>query len=751
MKKFFIFCFANFVLLLLISACSPSGASPSNPAQVTPSLIDSTSTPVPTATFTPTLTPTPAPTEHPGWLPEGAVTRFGKGIFHNMAASRDGSMVAIAAAGGVYISEPFTGRVINFLESGADAVDVKFSANGDRIFIGLSDIGVQVWDRTSENTWEKNEAFFDSCADRISVSPDGSLLATYCLYTSNNQRLVIWDVGSQVMLYQQKIKIPSRYPNPFAMDFSPDGTDTLVIASNSSISFIEARSGDVKGLYYTPKNELVIDVEFSPDGSKVALVTDSSSVKLIDTATYSELSTINHQSKVYTLSFIDNETILSINEGYYVIQKTYGKIVKKVNKGLHPNHAVLPQAKILSASIGNEVVFLSLESEQAIKKVPGFVYYHWMSVDFSNNGNAFLGTHSNTDYFLVYATEPDNFIYYNASDICNGGKWIRFFGNTDIYFLVECADSIRIVESKTLKTVFQKKKPVWYTNNTEIYRHPWNDERELLALFFENQSGAEINYSIEVWEPINNKNISTFDIDSKDGNSWVMFSPQSKLLAVIPREKGNIQIHETASGKLIQSIPNNATGDEQYMISDTNMLLFIQRQNAVEVYSLVTGERLQKFTGLNTGKSAQGMNYIDETNIFIWYFNREVKNGQVIYFDYYDINTGEKIANLSVDIPTDNTNPFVDDGRNYIGRITDVYFHSENQGETAVVTVSSSNAHDWTHNFIFVIDITNNKIIKTYSFIGNQWFTPDQTPIINGFMFQRKYDTIFKWDVSTNR
>lgn len=749
--------FAFIISLFLISACFSTDTSTINPTETISSLVDSTSTPIPTATFTPTLTPTLAPTEHSGWLPEGAVARFGKGIFHNIAASQDGSLVAIAAAGGVYISDSYSGRVINFLESGGDAVDVKFSADGNRIFIALGDIGVQVWDRLQENTWEKSSIFFQSCADRISVSPDGTLLATYCLYTTNDEKLVIWDLNSQVLLYQQKIKIPSQYPNPFAMDFSPDGTNTIVIAANSSISFMDARNGKVKSIYYTPSNELIIDVKFSPDGSIVALVTDSNSVKFIDTVTYSELNTIDYQSKVYKISFLDNETIISINEGEYILQNIDGNIVKTTKMGVNPNHAVLPESKTLAASIGNEVVFLSLESGQVVGRTLGFTYSSWRSVDFSNDGNAFLGTHSNTDYFLIYSTDPDSFIYYNANDICNGGQWLLFFGNEEKHFLAECEESIRVVEINTLKMVFEKERGIWYTNNTNVYHHPWDDNLEFISLLYENLSGTSSKYYVEIWEPLNNKNLSTFDVDMKDNNSWTMFSPQSTLLAVIPREKGNIQIHEISSGKLVQSIPNNATGEERYFIDDVNLLLFVSKKNSVEIISIASGQTLKKISGLPSGKYIngvnrnepfQGMQYFNGSNAFVWYYTQDSKNGQIVYFDYYEINTGEKISSYSIEVPFSRSNPFFDDGKTYRGGVNDIYFHPENSGETAVITLTVTNPGDWKHNYIFVVDIVNNKILKTYSYIGNHWFEPNQTPIINGFMLQRKYDSIFKWDVS---
>jgi hypothetical protein len=104
-----------------------------------------------------------------------------------------------------------------------------------------------------------------------------------------------------------------------------------------------------------------------------------------------------------------------------------------------------------------------------------------------------------------------------------------------------------------------------------------------------------------------------------------------------------------------------------------------------------------------------------------------------------------------VEIPLDKQHPYFAEAKAFLGQVTNLYFHPEGQGKTAVVTATIQ-ASSWLRNFIFVIDLSKPEIVKTYSYFGNSgMFKPDQTPIVNGFMFQRNFDTIFKWDVSVEK
>lgn len=750
MNRLFIMRFSFAVLMFLLLSCASATPTPSPTA--TPTLSPTaTYTPIPSATTTamsaPTVTPTPVPTNHPGWLPEGAVARFGKGMFHSMAASTDGSMIAIAAAGGIYIVESPSGRIVNFLESGADAVAVSFSPDGEKVFIGLSDIGVQVWNRTQQNSWKKNDVFFPSCADRILVSPDGSQLVTYCF-----KRLVVWDIDSQKILYQQNMKLTRRSPTPFGMDFSPNDPNLVAIAANRSVTFIEATSGTIKGVYYSPKSEFIHDVKFSPDGSIVAFISDSSAITLVEMATLSVVGTIEHESKILSLSFVGNDAIFSVNDGEYILQQIDGTVVKQAKMQADSSHAIMSNSNIVALKTETNVLLVSLDNLKTVGKISGFVYTNWKTVNYSGDGNAFVGTWYSTDYFFGDFKSPDDFKYLNANEICHGGRWVSFFGNSSKYFLITCEDSLKVMEIATKRIVFSKPLPVRNETNAKLY-HPWSDERELLAMTYEGRPGSDTKYYIEIWEPLDNKKISVIDLEIKNDVPWMIFSPQSKLLAVTSKDNSNIYIYDILDGRLMQTISGIQPGVKRYWISDSNRALIFQRENRIDVYSIESGELLYRTTGLCSGDSsfripAQGMEFFDEVGTLVWYCFKYVNAKWVAYFDYYELSSGEPISNYSIEIPISGNNPYYDDGNNYRSGITDVLFHPEGNGNTVVITAVTADLLKWKHNYIFVIDISGNEILKTYSYIGSEWFLPDQTPIINNFMFQRNFDTIFKWDVS---
>lgn len=141
--------FMLLVFTLVVSACAPA----TTPALTT--VTENTSTPtvmptstaIPTATLIPTITPTPIPPNHPGWMPEGAIARFGMGKYNAITVSPDNSIVAVAGTGGVHFINPLTGHTTDFLETGANVEDVIFSSDGNKIYIGIGVDGVLIWAR----------------------------------------------------------------------------------------------------------------------------------------------------------------------------------------------------------------------------------------------------------------------------------------------------------------------------------------------------------------------------------------------------------------------------------------------------------------------------------------------------------------------------------------------------------------------------------------------------------------------------
>jgi WD40 repeat protein len=725
-----------------------------------------TVTPSPTNTATPTHTPTP--TDHPGWMPKGAVVRLGKGSFGDLVASPDGSTVAIAATGGVYFADPSTGRIVDFLDTGSSPNAIAFSSDGNRLFTSISDRGVQFWDKTSGN-WEKSDFFFESCSQNIWVSPDDSLLFTYCPYYTKKNQLVAWDINKKIMRYQERIvlKTESGRLKPFGLDFSPLNPEVMAVARNTTISLLETSTGKLIKNYYEPNGKPVAGVQFSPDGSKIAYIVDSAIVVIVDSQTFDVLETIDLKSLVISVFFLDDDTLFSTtmngDSRRYLFYNTTGNIIRRFD-GWVNGYDYVAENSIFVLREGKDIRFLEYPNFRVLAEISGFIPSHnWINWHFSNDGNTFLGMYWTQAYFLIKPGSPQNFIPHGPS--CPGNGFLDLFGKSGKYFKVNCEDTIKIIEIATGKTVFSKKAPVRDTTNEDFFSHPMNQDDELLALLYKDDNGK---YYAEIWEPLKNKKISTFEVSLPSSELEKMysdnfqFSPQSNLIAIAPRGSSRTNIYDVGTGNLLTSIPNGdpGKGDFELILDDEQMLCFIRRNASVDVFSIETGELLHYFRGLREGQrvgglgvQVQGMEYFPESKTFVWYYTRDIRNGQSITFEYYTIPDGQKVDSYVVEIPIDKQNPLFDEKRSYPqSGILDVVFHPDGQGKTAVVTAITE-GYGWDHNFIYVVDIESAEILKSYAYpyAKSLAFSPDNSPIFDGFMYQRVHDVILKWDVSAER
>ncbi|MBN2500465.1 MAG: WD40 repeat domain-containing protein [Anaerolineales bacterium] len=125
------------------STTSTITTAPTETATLTPTL---TLWPTATITLTPTITP-PPPAGYTGPLPEGVVARLGKGRFTSLAASPDGSLLAIASSVGVYVFDAQTLVENHFLATDYPVTDVAWSNDGSLLAVGSPVFDqVTLWD-----------------------------------------------------------------------------------------------------------------------------------------------------------------------------------------------------------------------------------------------------------------------------------------------------------------------------------------------------------------------------------------------------------------------------------------------------------------------------------------------------------------------------------------------------------------------------------------------------------------------------
>jgi WD40 repeat protein len=759
--------FTFLIAILIVTACAPA-ATQANKSTTTIEntsmpLITPTNTVIPTATLIPTLTPTPIPPNHPGWMPEGAIARFGMGIYRSMAVSPDNSIVAVAATSGVYFIDPLIGRTIDFLETGADAQDVAFSPDGKRVYIGMGIEGVAIWFHDEANSWKQEEVFPYPCAYSVAISPNGETLFTKC-HNGANSKFVAWDLASKTQRYQSNY---AQAQTSFAMAFSPANSDLMAVAANQTVKLMEVKSGKTIKTYYEPNKNKVVDLDFSPDGSILAIVSESPEVILLNPESAEEIGRTKHNSNVLQLSFIDNKTIAAFMEKSSIIEDVSGKLIKNLNRSLNEWSRIqvyVPENNLIVIGDGAAIVSISLKNYAVISEVDGF-YRYFMS--YSGNGNAFRWGD-----LLMYSEDFSKQTHLDIYSLCGSPRHLGFADNDGKYISVSCdKDKIVTVEAKTMKVVSSFPLPLTYTSNTFVAEHPWSDERELLALMYENSNSSPAKYRIEIWNPIQNKKISTLDVDIHEfqlpdvGSARFVISPHSKYLVVLPPDGKTILSYRIDSGALIQNIKLNTprplhAGIDEGMFLDGDELFFIRHDNFIEAYSVESGELIQKISGLQLIKwnlceglclpDKNNFAYFSETKSFVNYNYVHGGDKFSLNFNFYDIESGKKVSSSSIQMPFKlKSGEKVGMGK-YSLMIDYVYLPPEKNGNVAVVgvrldPVGNKQLYDST---IYVVDISTNTILKNYTWQHTNWSTRSFA-YKNLFLFFLHDPVYFLFDIST--
>lgn len=752
------------IVTLLIATFFVTACTSATPTNKEVSAVENTSTPttLPTATFTPTATPTPAPTDHPGWMPEGAIARYGMGGYSGMAVSPDNSIVAIAGTSGVHLLNPLTGHTVDFLETGADPFDVTFSPDGQNLFISLGYSGVAIWNRDATGSWSQKEIFPAPCAVNLKLSPNGEILFTKC-FSAKNNKLIAWELATKKQLYQMNYAANNI---SFAMAISPTHPDLMAVAANQTVTFVEVKSGKTISTYYAPKKSKVIDLDFSPDGLLLAITPESSKeIILINVETVEEFRRINHSANIWQVSFTDKDTLITSTENSFVVENTKGKVQKSID-GWNSAHVYVPEHHTIVLGKGGSVTTISLDTYKVIGEVNGFNLYSKYEASISGNGNAVIVGDT-----LMQTSEFTKFTYLNLHKICNDPQPPAQFVDSDgkyIYF--PCGENKFIVaELATMREVMSFDRPLQWPLSTNSQRHPWADDRALLALMYKNSESSPVKYRIEIWDPAQNKKVSTINVDipefqTRDAPNLAI-SPHSKYLVVIPSDGKSILSYDIASGALVQNIKLNTLRPLNPLLNegvflDGDATFFIRHANFVEAYSIESGELIQRISNLKLVKgntcetfcpdNKNNFTYFNESDTFVNYVAETDKDNINLSFISYNLKSGQKTSVNSVQLPYKlQSGEKVDRAKNAVS-IKLVYMPPENNGNTAVVAATlshmGSNALDST---IYVVDIPTNTIQKSYTWQHSAWNLSFLA--FNNFLLARQSPTplYFLWDIST--
>ena len=287
-------------------------------------------------------------------LPGGASARLGKGTTGDMAYSPNGDLIAVGTSTGAWLYDAHTGAEVALLSAGP--VDsVSFSSDGKTLATSGSGYGydqVRLWDvaARTEKPWQgsvpvgriagfgredeilatidiyKRKVYLWEVAAqtrkilevwnvrRVSLSPDGAILASRNRYGSGTIELMDVDTGEHIA------SLTESSGSIYGLSFSPDSRTLAAGNDHDTIYLWDVAARTVKTALKGPTDTVDLNsISFSPDGSTLASGGADGTVRVWDLATGEQIASLTGHSNVVTrLSFgPDGKTLasLSIEDG----------------------------------------------------------------------------------------------------------------------------------------------------------------------------------------------------------------------------------------------------------------------------------------------------------------------------------------------------------------------------------------------------------------------------------------------------
>lgn len=208
-------------------------------------------------------------------LPEGAVSRLGKGWINEIEYSPDGGLIAAASTVGIWLYDAETGAEKTLFTGHTESVTcVSFNSDGTLLVSGSADNTVRLWD-VNTGMQKATLTGHEDTVNSVDFSPDDTMVAS----GSNDNSVRLWDVSAET----QEATLWHRY-DVNCVQFRPDGA-TLASADDDNY----VRLWDIGTL--TQKATLerfsgdVYSISFSPDGTTLAVAADQHYASLWDVGT----------------------------------------------------------------------------------------------------------------------------------------------------------------------------------------------------------------------------------------------------------------------------------------------------------------------------------------------------------------------------------------------------------------------------------------------------------------------------------
>ncbi|MDE0424820.1 MAG: dockerin type I domain-containing protein [Candidatus Poribacteria bacterium] len=242
-------------------------------------------------------------------LPEGAITRLGKGYINDIAYAPNGTQLAVATSIGVWLYDTSTDTELNLLSEGPNYVQaIAFSPDGGILASGgyLRNGVIRLWDTTTGKLYDTIDVSEEVLT--LAFSPDGTILASSGEWPDYPIRL------SDIATRQLRDTRFDNTGSPYALSFSPDGKTLVSGGRDNTVRLWDVQTGELKNRLKGHRDD-VNAVIFSQDGEMLASGSDDGTVRLWNVQTGETFATLKGNTKfpegITALAFSPNGTTLA--------------------------------------------------------------------------------------------------------------------------------------------------------------------------------------------------------------------------------------------------------------------------------------------------------------------------------------------------------------------------------------------------------------------------------------------------------
>ncbi len=511
-------------------------------------------------------------------LPEGAITRLGKGRINKIAYSPDGKRLAVASSIGVWIYDADSGKELDLLTENTNWVQsIAFNPNGNVLASGGDDGSIRLWD-TRTSTHLRTMTDHTSLITNIVFSGDGKMLAS----ASRDNIVRLWDMQTgkiRKTLHGHADKI-------FSLSLSSDGTTLASASQDNTIRLWDTQTGKIRKTHDLEHSNEIFKMTFSPDGKTLASWSFENPIRLWDVQTGEPLHTLTLQLMdiVNELAFSpDGKTIASaMNNGIVHLWNAQTGERRRILIG--HTHWVLrvvfsPDGKtIASGSYDATVRLWDTQTGKLQKTLTGHLS-EILSVAFSPDGK-----------MLANVVEDDTICLWDAQ---TGAlhRTLKDQRMSDIQCLALSSDGKTLASSGYDRAIH-----LWDVQTGEIRKTLTGHEDTVTDLAF---SVDRTTMASASWD----KNIQLYDVQTGEirktltgHTDWVMsvaFSPDGKTIASGSKDT-TICLWDVQTGKLLKTFIGHA--DVVFSVAfnpDGKTIASGSRDGLIHLWDVQTGELLK--------------------------------------------------------------------------------------------------------------------------------------------------------------